>query len=125
LDERATRRVVVDVEVEARFDDHPCRVFVTDLSAGGCMIEMRSGDIIPGDRLVLHFERLLDVAGRMVWMRGGIGGVQFNEHLHDAVVDRLGFFRRSDDSDDPAQLYDSFGRALPVPRPVRPQTIQL
>ncbi|AKH43094.1 hypothetical protein FHS61_001206 [Altererythrobacter atlanticus] len=119
MDERTSKRVVVDVEVEARIDERPCRIFVTDLSTGGCMIEAEDADLVPGDRVMLHFERLVDIGGRIVWLREGVGGVQFHLPLHAAVVERLGFRPGDEWDSDTAQLFDNFGRPLPVPRPPR------
>lgn len=114
MDERLARRVVVDVEIDAVIKDCLCRVSVTDLSAGGCMVDVGENEIIPGDRILLHFTPWADVSGRMVWMRRQIGGVAFLEPLHEAIVRKMGFRPESDG--DAHLLYDRFGRLLPRQR---------
>lgn len=47
MDERGNKRVVVDLELDARVGSRVTRVLVYDLSIDGCMTESRAGQL-PG-----------------------------------------------------------------------------
>jgi hypothetical protein len=114
VDERASKRVVVDVEIDAQIGDRLCRAFVYDLSCDGCSIEILDGET--ASRRSRH-PQLPHRHARLRPARLAIGlnaGVQFSERIAAAVVERLSF---------KAQRYvpevrpqDQFGRPVPRPR---------
>jgi hypothetical protein len=116
LDERASRREVVDIEVEAQIGGKPCRAFVYDLSCDGCSLELRGdGELRRGDLVVLSFPSAGRVAGRIIWRIRLKGGVQFCERIGAAAVERLSFRPNLPDLADD-RLFDGFGRPVPRPR---------
>jgi len=111
VDQRVSKRFVVDIEFDAQLSDKSCLALVYDLSRDGCMIEVQDGEFESGDRIVLDFRPLARAAGQLVWCIGRSCGVQFNEPLHTSVVEEFGF-RPDPPGFDEAWLRDRFGRAV-------------
>jgi hypothetical protein len=110
MDERGTKRVVVDIELDARVGDRIVRVLLRDMSVDGCMIEA-SAEPWPvvggGVEVLLPYAGWK--AGAFAWAKGGSGGVLFTERLHEAVVHQLGFRPALQSG---YVLRDQFGRVL-------------
>ena len=115
LDERAFKRVVIDIEVEAQIGDVPCRAFVYDLSCDGCSIEILDGKLRRDDHIVLNLPPATRVSGRLAWQIGLNGGVQFSERIGVEVVECLSLKVRQNIAAEEG-LKDGFGRPLPRPR---------
>jgi len=113
MDERATDRVVSDLETIATSRARSFRVHLTNLSADGCMVDAQ-GESLPriGSAIEIHLSPVGGVSGKLVWNRGGYGGIRFEAPLHDAVVKLIGF-RPPLDVD--RAFMDQFGR--PARRP--------
>ena len=114
MDERASKRVVVDVEIDAQIGDRLCRAFVYDLSCDGCSIEILDGELRRDDRVILNFPSAMRVSGRLAWLIGLNAGVQFSERIAAAAVERLSF--RVQRHIPEVRPQDQFGRPVPRPR---------
>ena len=116
MDERAFKRVVVDIEVEAQIDGRLCRAFVYDLSCDGCSLELLDGrELRQGELVVLSFPSAGRVAGRLIWQIRLNGGVQFAERIDPATVEQLSF-KPSLPAPADDRLFDRFGRPIARPR---------
>ena len=116
MDERASKRVVVDIEVEAQIGGKPCRAFVYDLSCDGCSLELLDGgELRRGDLVVLSFPSAGRVAGRLIWQIRLNGGVQFWERIDPAAVEQLSFKPNLTELAD-NRFFDRFGRPISRPR---------
>lgn len=92
MDERASKRVVVDLELDGVLNAQELRVWVYDLSTDGCMVQT-DGEPLPAEGQPIHLAFPLGrrVSGMLVWAKGTIAGVQFTETLDQAAVAWLGF----------------------------------
>lgn len=92
MDERASMRVVVDLELDGVLNARELKVWVYDLSAQGCMVQT-DGDPLPAEGQPIHLAFPLDrrVSGKLVWAKGTVAGVQFTDALDQGTVARLGF----------------------------------
>lgn len=110
MDDRGNKRVVVDLELDARVDSLVTRVLVYDLSIDGCMIEARTGQLPPtGGAIELPLPHVGLTTGTLAWAQGRYGGVLFTNRLHEAVVYDLGF-KPTPDRGHPLQ--DRFGPSV-------------
>ena len=110
MDDRSSKRVVVDLELEACVDSRVARVLVYDLSIDGCMIEARTGQLpVAGCAIELSLPHVGLTTGTLAWTQGRYGGVFFTRRLHQAVVDDLGFKPTPDRGH---RLQDQFGRPV-------------
>jgi hypothetical protein len=110
MDERASCRTVVDLEIDASVDGLPLRLMVYDLSMDGCMVDTRGASLTAGDApITLHFPQEVVITGTIAWSRGRVGGVRFDSPLHQAVVEHLGFKPKSESMQ---PFRDQFGRQL-------------
>jgi hypothetical protein len=113
MDERATKRVAVDLALEAGLEGVSLRVQVYDLSMDGCSIEAEAIDLPePGSPITLRFADDCNLAGTLTWVKTRNGGVQFVERLPSFLVQSLGY------ADSPSQrrgFQDRFGRSQSVP----------
>ena len=62
---------------------------VLDLSPIGCMIDRRGWSAQADDRVLLQFEGLGYLPGKVLWVEGDLAGVEFEELFHEAVLERL------------------------------------
>jgi hypothetical protein len=110
MEERSTERVLVDLVVEASSLGKPLRVFMYDLSMDGCMIEAcLDGLPRPETPINVYIPHANVTRGTLVWADGHIGGVRFNERMHEAVVLHLGFKSRLEEREG---FRDRFGRPV-------------
>ena len=116
MDERISKRVAVDKQIECRVHGNTDRVLLYNLSVGGCMIEASTGFVSQGDIVVLKLSESHVVGGEVVWQHDVNAGIRFEESLHAAIVEFLGFkpTAQSFDHDWPR---DRFGRLLPDLKP--------
>ena len=80
------------------------------------MIEASTGFVSPGDIAVLQLNESQLVSGAVVWQTGVNAGIRFEECLHAAIVEYLGF-KPSAHSFDHDWPRDRFGRLLPDLKP--------
>jgi len=66
----------------------PYRVRVFDASREGCKIEFVERPAV-GERIWVKFDGLEAVEGCVRWVAGHVGGVRFEQRLHEAVFERL------------------------------------
>jgi PilZ domain len=64
------------------------RVRVFDLSPEGCKVEFVERPSI-GERVWLKFDSLESLEGSVRWVAGHVGGLKFEQPLHEAVFRRL------------------------------------
>lgn len=111
MDERASRRFVVDLLTAADIGGVRVPLVLYDLSANGCMVEIRTG-LRPavGSRTVLSLPTGIETSGEIVWRQDFFAGIKFLEPLPEVLVRHLGYRRKADDEEVP--LADQFGRPL-------------
>jgi hypothetical protein len=113
MDERASRRVVVDLQVGAKVNGRLLRLLAYDLSMDGCMVDT-CGEPLPaaGNAITIQLADALEIAGTLVWTLGRFGGVQFAQRLKHNLVEELGFKPKSEMT---VTFKDRFGRSLTLP----------
>jgi hypothetical protein len=89
IERRLDERIETNVQLTCRVPARPCRAIMHDLSRVGCRIE------VTGAALELGATALIDlpgtqVAGRIVWLRGNVAGIQFDRSLSKAASIALG-----------------------------------
>jgi hypothetical protein len=110
MDDRGNKRVVVDLDLDARVHSRVTRVLVYDLSIDGCMIEASTGQLLVADDAIeLPLPYVGVTRGTLAWAQGRYAGVLFTHRLHAAVVDHLGFKPTPDRGH---LLQDRFGRPV-------------
>jgi len=62
---------------------------VLDLSPIGCMIDRRGWSAQPDERVLLQLEGLGFQPARVLWIEDERAGIEFEELLHEAVLERL------------------------------------
>lgn len=112
MDARSWDRLVVEKEVPCSIAGLKEQVFLYDLSAGGCMVEMAVSRDALGLAVAVELYALETVPGQVVWQSGHCIGVRFGEPIHDAVVRHVGFNPPEIAFEDQAPR-DRFGRILP------------
>ena len=109
MDERRSPRIPVDLHADAYLNGRTIRVFVYDLSTGGCVLETRDETLPPCGALIsLDFPDGMRVSGTLMWTNNRNGGVQFVEAIPRTVVSAfsLSSFGRDDG------FRDQFGRHI-------------
>ena len=113
MEERLSRRKVVDIDIRASAGGQSVGLSAYDLSVDGCMMEGRSEPLPPpGSQISLALPEETTVTGMVVWTRMRFGGVKFDEPIDSSLVDRLGF------KPEPilrVVFKDRFGRPLTLP----------
>lgn len=112
MDARSSNRLVVEKEVFCNIGRVREQVFLYDLSAGGCMVEMAKSRDALGLGVAIDLYALETVLGEVVWQSGYCVGVRFSQPIHDAVVRHVGFVPPEIAFADQAPR-DRFGRMLP------------
>lgn len=115
MDERASERMVADLEISAKAERRTLRVQLVKLSADGCMIDTE-GKALPrtGSAIEIYLPSIGAVAGNLAWNRDGYAGVRFEKRLHNAVVKQIGFAPRRNTE---RAFLDQFGRPVRPPDP--------
>jgi hypothetical protein len=62
---------------------------VLDISPIGCMVDRLAWSARPDDRVLIQLEGLGFQPGRVVWVEDERVGIEFEQLLHDAVLERL------------------------------------
>jgi len=112
MDERNWDRHLVEKEVPCTMAGMRSSVFLYDLSAGGCMIELADSRSALGASIAIDLHEPEMTHGEVVWQSGRCVGVRFGVPLHEAVVRHVGFTP----PEVPFELQaprDRFGRVLP------------
>ncbi len=112
MDERNWNRHLVEKEVPCRIAGASRRVFLYDLSAGGCMIELGDSRDALGRAVAIDLYAAETTTGEVVWQSGACVGIRFDTPLHEAVVRHVGFTPPEIPFDEQAPR-DRFGRILP------------
>jgi PilZ domain len=129
MNARAFGRVSFEQEIQCHINDVAEWVLLYDLSCGGAMIEVASGQIKVGDSVRLNLFDFATMSGRIAWKSERNAGVRFDSLLGDAIVRHLGFWSSSLGFDDclpkdrlgqlipdlPAAASDPGGNAQPDP----------
>lgn len=118
MDGRADRRFIVDKDIECLIEGRQEWVFLYNLSAGGCMIEISRGQLRIGECMLLKLTHFIEAHGRVVWQFGGNAGIRFEERLPEMLVEKLGFQPTTTPFEDISPR-DRFGRLLPNLPPYR------
>jgi len=62
---------------------------VLDLSPIGCMLDRRGWSAQVDDRVLLQFDGLGFQPGKVLWVEDDNAGIEFEQLLHEAVLERL------------------------------------
>jgi len=62
---------------------------VLDLSPIGCLIDRRGWSAQADDRVLIQFDGLGFQPGKVLWVEDDLAGVEFEQLLHEAVLERL------------------------------------
>lgn len=112
LKQRKHERISSDYGVDCRTMGRTFRGVLADVSIGGCMIEIPSHRLSMTDRVCLKVDNGIRLSGIVVWHDGRYAGIKFDDPLHEAVVNFLGY---STKNLLPGRIgpSDRFGRPLP------------
>lgn len=113
IPERASARVVTDIEVVLHSSGMSCQANIYNISADGCMIECAELQLFEEDVLSLSIPDILPLDGIVVWQNSHYAGVRFGTPLCIGTVSALGF-KEPAPSFDRSLPRDRFGRLLPV-----------
>ena len=112
MDERAYKRVVVDLDVAASVGTRSMRAMIYDLSMDGCLIEACDHPLpVQSSAIDLHILEGEVTRGTLIWTKGNFGGVKFADLMREAWVQHLGFRPRAQTRD----FRDQFGRQMLIP----------
>ena len=111
--ERATDRVVTDLDIGIQLNGQLANAVMYNLSAGGCMLECDCTIPFQGDRLNLLLADRQAIRGTIAWQVEHFCGVSFDDLLDTAIVLSLGFQEPGDRFAESLPR-DRFGRLLPV-----------
>lgn len=64
-------------------------VEVLDLSLAGCMVEWHGWALKEGQRVLVSFPTLSNIATKVLWIEDDRVGLLFDDLLHEAVYDHL------------------------------------
>jgi len=113
MDERSSKREVLDLKVAGTFSGNPCCVLLYDLSMDGCMVDTDEKIAVrAGDTIQLELPHAGTTEATFVWTRGRFGGAKFTSQLHQAIVAQLGFRPSSKPQ---TTFRDQFGRPVTMP----------
>ena len=62
---------------------------VLDLSPIGCMVERQAWSAQPDERILIQLEGLGFQPARVSWVQDELAGIEFEQLLHEAVLERL------------------------------------
>ena len=62
---------------------------VLDLSPIGCMVRRHAWSAQAHERILIQLEGLGFQPARVSWIEGDLAGIEFEQLLHDAVLERL------------------------------------
>lgn len=62
---------------------------ITDISEHGCKLQLTCGDPVPGQPVTIKIDGMESWTGHIRWPKGKTVGIEFQHHLHPAVVDHL------------------------------------
>ena len=89
MERRRAPRLAISLEASLRERNRAAfAVSLVDLSILGCRIEL-SSDLEPGSWVWFKLPGLEARYSRVAWCRGCFAGIEFEEPLHEAVVDCL------------------------------------
>jgi hypothetical protein len=90
MERRIEDRTETNVHLTCRVPARPCRATMQDLSHTGCRLEFRDAILELGGTALIDLPGGSQVAGRIVWIRGNLAGIQFHRRLGRAVSIALG-----------------------------------
>lgn len=94
------------------------QVWVTELSTLGCKLVIRTGALSQGQRVVIKPKDIEGLAGVVKWVADINAGIEFDQPLHQAIVDHLLAGPPQTGAD--KAIVDRFGRPMPdLPRSAR------
>jgi hypothetical protein len=62
---------------------------VVDLSPIGCMVRRHAWSAQPDERILIQLEGLSFQPATVNWVEGDLAGIEFEQLLHEAVLERL------------------------------------
>lgn len=62
---------------------------VLDLSPIGCMVRRHAWSAQPDDRILIQLDGLSYQPATVNWVEGELAGIEFEQLLHEAVLERL------------------------------------
>jgi len=81
VERRALERTQVTLQMTCRMPAFPRPVTIHDVSETGCRLELRGAPLELGGTAILEVPGVPKIAGRIVWSRGNLAGVQFERKL--------------------------------------------
>jgi hypothetical protein len=120
VERRGNERRPVDIKLTCRMPARPQKIVVHDISYDGCKLE------VPGAMLELGGTTLLDVpgagqvAGRIIWAHGRVGGVRFERRLGTPAAIALGLEQAQAE-----EAKATFAELSPQPAPRLPHWFRL
>lgn len=94
------------------------QVWLTELSPLGCKLVIRAGSLTQGQRVVIKPKDIEGLPGVVKWISDIDAGIEFDQPLHQAIVDHL--LAEPQQSGADKAIVDRFGRPMPeLPRSTR------
>ena len=90
MERRRDERNVTNVLLTCRVPARPCRAIMHDLSHTGCRLELPDANVELGGTALLDLPAAGQVAGRVVWVRSGVAGIEFLRRLSGEASIALG-----------------------------------
>ena len=90
MDKRRTQRMTIDLPTVCRMPATPRAVRVSDVSQGGCRIDLRGGHVAPGHSIAIDLPATAGHPGEVVWTDGTSAGVRFSRPVRSATAQALG-----------------------------------
>jgi hypothetical protein len=108
---RSFNRFSTDEEIDIIIEGERDIATLYNLSAGGCMIELRNPAAREGASVEVNLREMVTAQGHVVWRIEGKCGIKFSTPVHHKIVQMLGYAATSDkfDAEDPR---DRFGLPL-------------
>ena len=106
------KRILMDVRCRVGPGMSPL-VWLTDITAIGCQLVIRDGLLKGEQNVVIKFEGLEGVTGKVKWVLGTSAGIEFERPIHEAVLKYLLYGRHENAASRRNDLVDRFGRPMP------------
>jgi hypothetical protein len=90
MERRVAERIEIAVHLICRIPARPYPATVLDASRDGCRVDFRDAPVEVGGTAVLEIPGAPRVDGQIVWARGSLAGIRFNQRLAGVASAALG-----------------------------------